>query len=105
MNAPYGVWDLLSLYVKCENNVNTYVLIIYNKFIVMMEHKRKLLEKEFPLIPEYQIKNLTECTTDELLFELGYCDWLIKQEHDLEYAYQLKTLIVNNLLKIKINYV
>ena len=63
------------------------------------------LKKEFNMIPEYQIKNLTECTTDELLFELGYCDWLIKQEHDLEYAYQLKTLIVNNLLKIKINYV
>ena len=43
--------------------------------------KLKLIElkKEFPLIPEYQIKNLTECTTDELLFELGYCDWLIKQ--------------------------
>ena len=57
------------------------------------------LKKEFPLIPEYQIKNLTECTTDELLFELGYCDWLIKQEHDLEYAYQLKTLIENNLFK------
>ena len=63
------------------------------------------LKKEFNRIPDYQIKNLTECTTDELLFELGYCDWLIKQEHDLEYAYQLKTLIVNNLLKIKINYV
>ena len=31
------------------------------------------LKKEFNMIPEYQIKNLTECTADELLFELGYC--------------------------------
>ena len=70
-----------------------------------MERKRKLLEKEFPLIPEYQIKNLTECTTDELIFELGYCYWKINKKEDTDYIHQLKELIINNLLKIKINYV
>ena len=39
------------------------------------------------------------------IVNVEYIHLLIKQEHDLEYAYQLKTLIVNNLLKIKINYV
>ena len=59
------------------------------------------LKKEFSLIPEYQIKNLIECTTDELVFELGYCYWAIQQEFNLEYAYQLQALIENNLLQIK----
>lgn len=61
------------------------------------------LKKEFPLIPEDQIKNLTECKTDELVFELGYCYWKINKEEDLDYVYQLKELI-DNLLKIKIIY-
>lgn len=65
--------------------------------------RRKILElrKEFPLIPEYQIKNLIECTTDELVFELGYCYWIISKGKDADYVYQLKELIENNLLKIK----
>lgn len=61
------------------------------------------LKKEFPLIPEYQIKNLIECTSEELLFELGYCNWAAEQGYNSEYVQQVKSLIVNNLLKIKIN--
>lgn len=63
--------------------------------------KLKLIElkKEFNRIPDYQIKNLTECTTDELLFELGYCYWLIKHEQDTEYVQQVKSLIENKLFK------
>ena len=64
-----------------------------------MGNKTKLLKKEFPLIPEYQIKNLTECTTDELVFELNYCYWVIQQGFNLDYAYQLRELIDNNILK------
>ena len=60
------------------------------------------LKKEFPLIPEYQIKNLTQCTTDELIFELGY--WKINKKEDTDYIHQLNEFIINNLLKIKINY-
>lgn len=66
-----------------------------------MGNKIKLLKREFPLIPEYQIKNLTECTTDELVFELGYCYLKISSKEDTDYVYQLKELIENNLLKIK----
>ena len=62
------------------------------------------LKKEFPSIPEYQIKNLTQCTTDELIFELGYCYWKINKKEDTDYIHQLKEFIINNLLKIKINY-
>jgi hypothetical protein len=62
------------------------------------------LKREFPLIPEYQIKNLTKCTTDELVFELGYCYWRINKKEDTDYIHQLKEFIINNLFK-KNNYV
>ena len=70
-----------------------------------MRNKIKLLKREFPLIPEYQIKNLTECTTDELIFELGYCYWKINKKEDTDYIHQLKEFIINNLFKKNINYV
>lgn len=56
------------------------------------------LKNEFALIPEYQIENLMQCSTDELQFELGYCYWQKGNRQNIAYNYQMIELIENYLL-------